>query len=380
MKLDWPTFVVRPSVVISSLCYSIFRLEPYRSCPLSCAYCYARWYRSPHAAGGKYLVKQWQHLAEQLNKVGIPPPYFRLSTLAEPFQEAERKNRFSLDIMRAALRSRVPLVINTKSVLLGSSPWLDTLLKLADEGLALVQVSVMTLNEELAPRLEPHAPSPSARLQMAETLSEHGVPVVARVQPLIPGIEDEQVGAARSALEHGCRGVIVEPLRGTVEDLAAIAVTLGFRLSEYLSLYGWEPYPSKRDATGLLRPSLGWRRAMMEKLRREIGGKGVVTVCKDGLWPGFVSYSHDCCQAWLMPARYSLRRTVFEYVLKPQFPPPNVYLLDECEHDAFPRLVRKGLKLHYDKLKRVLESEALLTRVLGVARGDSDLSRARVDR
>ncbi|MEM0226676.1 MAG: radical SAM protein [Thermofilaceae archaeon] len=366
MRIDWPTFAVKPSSIISALCYSIFRLEPYRSCPYGCVYCYASWYRSPHPVAGRRLVKQWRRLAEQLGRAGVPPPYFRLSTLAEPFQNAEAERRFSLEIMRAAYENKVPLVVNTKSIMLGNPPWLDALLKLAEEGLVLVQVSVAALDEKLAHRLEPSAPPPSSRLALAEELSEHGVPVVARVQPLIPGIEDEQVETARSALEHGCRGVIVEPLRETMDGLVMVASALGVRADEYVGLYRWEPYSPK--STALLRPGVHWRARMLNRLQREIGSRGVVTVCKDGFWPDFARYGHDCCQAWHMAARYSLRKTVFEHLLKPGQPPPNVHLLDERDYEAFPRPVRRGLKLHHNKLCRVLESGELLARLIGVPR------------
>jgi len=37
--------VVGVSSIISPLCYSALRLEPYTQCPFSYLYCYARWYR-----------------------------------------------------------------------------------------------------------------------------------------------------------------------------------------------------------------------------------------------------------------------------------------------------------------------------------------------
>ena len=364
MRIDWPMFTVRPSVVISSLCYSIFRLEPYSSCPYGCVYCYARWYRTHQPLSGEALVKLWGKLARQLGSANLPPPYFRLSTLVEPFQEAEEKGCIALRLMRIARRHGVPLVINTKSVLLRRPPWLDAVLELADEGLVLVQVSVATLDEATARALEPGAPTPRERLGMVEELCEHGVPVVARLQPLVPGIEDQQVEAAAAALEHGCRGVIVEPLRETVEGLARVAEAMGMSPREYLSAYRWEPYPSQRGASSLLRPGIEWRKSILERLRRTVSGRGVLTICKDGVWPGVSRYGFDCCQAWLMGARYSLRRTLYEYVLEPRATPPNVHLLSEEEYGKYPRPVRRGLRLHHNKLRRVLESKLLLSELV----------------
>lgn len=364
MRLDWPLFVVKPSIIISSLCYSIFRLEPYSSCPHSCLYCYARWYRAPLALSGGALAKLWEKLARQLASASLPPPPFRLSTLVEPLQEAEEGGRITLRLMRIARRHGIPLIVNTKSTLVLRPPWLDAILGLADEGLILVQVSLSTLNEAVARALEPRAPAPRERLRAAEELSEHGVPVVARVQPLIQGLEDQHVETAAAALEHGCRGVVVEPLRETREGLARIAEALGLDPEEYVCARCWEPYPSQLGSTGLLRPCLKWRASIVERLRRAVSGRGVLTVCKDGVWPSVSRYGLDCCQAWLMGAPYSLRRTLHEYVLEPRAPPPNVHLLSEEEYAEYPRPVRRGLKLHSNKLRKVLESKSLLSRLV----------------
>ncbi|KSW12127.1 hypothetical protein CF15_05000 [Pyrodictium occultum] len=49
--MEWLEIGIKPSSYISSLCYSVFRLEPFTGCVFDCLYCYARWYRGLRAPG-----------------------------------------------------------------------------------------------------------------------------------------------------------------------------------------------------------------------------------------------------------------------------------------------------------------------------------------
>ena len=109
MRVDWTLFAIKPSSYISSLCYSIFRIEPYSFCEFKCIYCYARWYRHEKPLVNRLIIKLWRRLAKQLSKTEAPPPFFRLSTLAEPFQGSERVYVLSLDAMKTAYEYEIPL-------------------------------------------------------------------------------------------------------------------------------------------------------------------------------------------------------------------------------------------------------------------------------
>ncbi|MGB9828330.1 MAG: hypothetical protein ACPLSM_07420 [Thermosphaera sp.] len=90
-------------------------------------------------------------------------PPFRMSALTDPFQPVENRLKLSLELMKVARNNDVPLIVSTKSTLTASSPWLDELKELADEGLVVVQLSIAFLDETVSRRLEPGAPSPSDR-------------------------------------------------------------------------------------------------------------------------------------------------------------------------------------------------------------------------
>lgn len=54
----------------------------------------------------------------------------------------------------------------------------------------MVAVTVTTLNEDDARLIEPYAASPRARIKTIEALVDKGIAVAARIDPVIPGIND----------------------------------------------------------------------------------------------------------------------------------------------------------------------------------------------
>jgi DNA repair photolyase len=89
---------------------------------------------------------------------------------------------------------------------------------MAAEGLAAVSISVTTLDEGLARKMEPRAPAPKRRLQMIRRLSEAGIPVRVQVSPLIPALTDHELEAVMEAgREAGARAANCIPLRLPLE-------------------------------------------------------------------------------------------------------------------------------------------------------------------
>ena len=65
---------------------------------------------------------------------------------------------------------------------------------LAVDGLVQVMLSVTTLDGELARRMEPRAVSPARRLRTIKTLSDAGIPVGILMAPMIPYLNDSEIG------------------------------------------------------------------------------------------------------------------------------------------------------------------------------------------
>ena len=101
----------------------------------------------------------------------------------------------SLELTRACLEVcaeyRNPVGIITKGVLVLRD--LDVLRRLQEEASVYVYFSIPFSDDEVARRVEPHAPSSRKRFEAMATLANAGIPTGISLAPIIPGLNDEDV-------------------------------------------------------------------------------------------------------------------------------------------------------------------------------------------
>lgn len=197
-----------------------YSLNPYRGCEHGCPYCYAR---PSHEYWGlsagldfesQIFVKEDAPdlLAERLQTDGWTPQAVALSGNTDPYQPVERELEITRSCLEVFLRHRNPVSIISKSGLLRRDS--DLLHEMAALDLVTVSISLTSVDDTLAGKLEPRAARPSLRLQTIEALSEAGVPVSILVAPLIPGLNDEEIPSIlEAAAERGARNASFALLR-----------------------------------------------------------------------------------------------------------------------------------------------------------------------
>lgn len=197
-----------------------YSVNPYRGCAHGCSYCYAR---PTHEYLGlssgldfetKVMVKlrAAELLANWLARPAWIPEPIVFSGVTDCYQPAERQFRLTRACMRVAADCRQPVNIVTKNALVTRD--LDILVELARMNCVRVAMSVTTLNTELARHMEPRTSTPAARLAALGRLSEAGVPTLAMVAPVIPGLNDSEVPAIlRAAKDAGAQGAAFTLLR-----------------------------------------------------------------------------------------------------------------------------------------------------------------------
>ncbi len=182
-----------------------YSLNPYRGCQHGCSYCYAR---NTHEYLGfsagldfetKIIVKPD---AAKLFRTFLARPGWQVDEIAfsgvtDCYQPAERQYRLTRACLEVAAECGVPVGIVTKNALVVRD--LDLLREMAAARLAHVNISVTTLDPELARVLEPQTSIPSARLRAIETLANAGIPVRAMIAPIIPGLNDAEIPALLAA-------------------------------------------------------------------------------------------------------------------------------------------------------------------------------------
>jgi DNA repair photolyase len=197
-----------------------FSLNPYRGCAHACAYCYARPFHQYLDFGAgtdfdrKIVVKV--NAPELLRKAFLRPSWtgecIAFSGATDCYQPLEASYRLTRRCLELCRDFRNPVGIVTKSLLVRRDA--DVLLALAEVARVRVSLSIPFSDDDMARRIEPGAPPPSARFRVLRDLATAGLEVGVGVAPIVPGLNDDQVPEilARAA-DAGARTAFRLPLR-----------------------------------------------------------------------------------------------------------------------------------------------------------------------
>ncbi len=197
-----------------------FSVNPYRGCSHGCPYCFARPSHEylGYSAGldfeTKILVKEAAPdlLREFLQKDKWQPEPIGMSGVTDPYQPAERQYQLARGCLEVAAEAHQPIAIITKNALVTRD--LDILRGMAAANLVHVNMSLTTLDADLARSMEPRASTPAARLKAITALRQAGVPVRVFVAPIIPGLNDSEIPAIlAAAAEAGAMAAAFTMLR-----------------------------------------------------------------------------------------------------------------------------------------------------------------------
>ena len=174
-------------------------INPYRGCEHGCVYCFAR---PTHAYLGYspgldfetklvYKPEVAELLERELRKPGYVPRPIALGTNTDPYQPVERTLKLTRAILTVLDRFNHPVTIVTKSAMVLRD--IDLLAPMAARNLVRVCLSVTTLDNNLARRMEPRAAAPARRIQAIAELTHAGIPAGVMAAPMIPGLNDAEL-------------------------------------------------------------------------------------------------------------------------------------------------------------------------------------------
>ena len=197
-------------------------INPYVGCAFGCAYCYARYAhryvieRSVTAHPEQRVLREafeslppWLAFERQIFVKENAPEVLRralrygsdkhlnllrgegigIGTATDPYQPAERRFRITRGILEVlAEHEGLSAWIITKSPLVTRD--IDVLRRIARNNRISVHISLISIDRDLARRLEPRAPTPEARLRALARLRDSGIEAGINVMPVLPGITD----------------------------------------------------------------------------------------------------------------------------------------------------------------------------------------------
>ena len=251
-------------------------INPYRGCEFACKYCYARYthefmeLRDGVDFERKIYVKQHaaELLRQELSSVK-PGEEIAIGTATDPYQPIERR----LEVTRAILEelsrhAGLELGIVTKSNLVLRD--IDLLRRIAENNQIFVNVTITTLDVDLARILEPRAPRPDLRMETVRKLNLEGVNAGVICAPVLPGITDsprDLEELVRATAEAGGKYIYANPL--FLKPCSA-AVFLPFVEKEFPHLV--DSYRQRYKDRAFLPKAYGQRLSqLMARLRQKHG-------------------------------------------------------------------------------------------------------------
>jgi DNA repair photolyase len=265
-------------------------INPYVGCAFGCAYCYARYahrYAMERAAAvanpadpiltDAAELPPWLAFERRVLVKRNAPEVLRrtlrsgsarhltlvqgdvlvIGTATDPYQPAERRFRVTRGILEVlAEHPGMSILIITKSPLVTRD--IDLLSRIARRSTLTVHVSLITIDRDLARRLEPRAPTPDARLRALTRLSDAGIDAGVNCMPVLPGITDNPAdldalvrAVAATGATHLNAGSLA--LRATAREryLPVIAKEFPHLLERYRATYAHGHRMGDRYRAGL---------------------------------------------------------------------------------------------------------------------------------
>lgn len=241
-------------------------VNPYRGCEHGCVYCFARPFHEYLGwnSGVDFETKLTakpdapELLRKELAAPGWKGEPIVMSAITDIYQPIEHKMGIARRCLEVLAECGQPVSTMTKSALVLRDT--DLWAKLASRRAGKVIVTLVTLDAELAQKLEPRATNPSGRLRVIRELRKAGVPVSVNVAPVIPGLTEAEMprileavaeaGATQAAwvmlrLPYQLKDIFGDWLKRSVHPERAKKVE-----SKLRQLHGGKLYDSTRGMRG----------------------------------------------------------------------------------------------------------------------------------
>lgn len=233
-------------------------VNPYRGCEHGCVYCFARPYHEflGFSSGLDFETKiMAKPEAPELLRRELSHPRWRaepivMSAITDIYQPLEHSMHLARRCLEVMAECGQPVSTMTKSAMVLRD--IDLWARLAAINAGGVTITLVTLDPDLAAKLEPRATTPAGRLRTIRELTAAGIPVTVNIAPVIPGLTDTEVpsilkavadaGAIRAAwvllrLPYQLKDIFLEWLQRSVHPERARKVESLIRQSREGKLY-----------------------------------------------------------------------------------------------------------------------------------------------
>lgn len=224
-----------------------YSMNPYQGCEHGCVYCYARTTHEYWGLGAgldferKIFYKK--NAAELLRKTfdakSWVPDAIMTSGNTDCYQPLERKLKLTRSLLEVCLEYKNPVGIITKNSLIERD--VDLLAELAQDNLAMVVISLTSLDEDMRSKLEPRTSTAKNKLRTIELLRSRNIPVQVLMGPVIPGLNSHEIPSViKASADAGAQwaSYTMVRLNGAIADVFENWIQLNFpdRAAKVLNL------------------------------------------------------------------------------------------------------------------------------------------------
>ena len=196
-------------------CPKKYSFSPYTGCSHACLYCYITSY-IPNAFHARLKKDLFRRLKKEVGKVDT---YISMSNSSDPYTPEEEELGATRKCLKIFKEKDVPLLIITKSNMVARD------IDILSDMRASVSITITTLRDEIAKKMEPYAPPPSKRLEALKNLSKDGIPCSVRLDPIIPGINEgevEKIVEAVAPYVHHIVSSTIKPRNDSMKRMGAL--------------------------------------------------------------------------------------------------------------------------------------------------------------
>jgi len=237
-------------------CAAPIRLDAYDGCQFGCLYCFSRkrtrWWakKGLHQASVRAFEGRLNRVAAGLfasaldEFLGARVP-IQLGGLHDPFTPRERTLEVTLRLLRVLRDRQYPTLISTKGELVAEHEYLAVL----KEMIVAVRFSAAGVSEKYRLQIDRRCADFDRTLEKISKLACNGVATALRIQPVIPGFEQNALDIARKAAAAGAKRISFEylklPKETVANEIKVLSSIVGFDLLKYmsragLSTVGWD--------------------------------------------------------------------------------------------------------------------------------------------
>ena len=272
----------------SSLCTCLTKLtfNPYTGCDHQCIYCYA----SSYIQNFKECHSKKDALAILKREAAkLKGETISLANSSDPYPRVEATEGLTRRCLEILVESNCKIQIITKSNLVARD---DDLLSKVPSTVAL---TITTDDDITAKLIEPRAPPPSQRLRAAEDLIKAGIPVSARIDPIIPAVNDRPQTLIAALASIGVKHITCSTYKAKPDNWLRLAHAMPKVAENLKSLYFQQ---GEKIGGNTLLPK-EFRLKLLKGVRDlAVANKMKFGVCREGLSE---LNTAPCDGSWLMP-------------------------------------------------------------------------------